>query len=165
MYDFIVVGAGSAGGHTAYFLAKNGAKVAVVESGERNLVELDKKIKALAQIVQSSDFKEVFTTFKRVANIVKDVDISKPTPVDEALFESEYEKRLWERFREVSQKEYTSYEERLDALFGLKHDIDLFFDNVLVNAEDEKLRANRKNLIASIYKAFKKIADIKEITL
>ncbi len=138
---------------------------AVVESGERNLVELDKKIKALAQIVQSSDFKEVFTTFKRVANIVKDVDISKPTPVDEALFESEYEKRLWERFKEVSQKEYTSYEEQLDALFGLKHDIDLFFDNVLVNAEDEKLRANRKNLIASIYKAFKKIADIKEITL
>ena len=138
---------------------------AVVESGERNLLELDKKIKALAQIVQSSDFKEVFTTFKRVANIVKDVDISKPTPVDEALFESEYEKRLWERFREVSQKEYTSYEKQLNALFGLKHDIDLFFDHVLVNAEDQKLRVNRKNLIASIYKAFKKIADIKEITL
>lgn len=138
---------------------------AVVESGERNLVELDKKIKALAEIVQSSDFKEVFTTFKRVANIVKDVDISKSTPVDERLFESEYEMRLWERFREVSQKEYATYEEQLDALFGLKHDIDLFFDHVLVNAEDEKLRANRKNLIASIYKAFKKIADIKEITL
>ena len=137
---------------------------AVVESGERNLLELDKKIKALAKIVQSNDFKEVFTTFKRVANIVKDVDISKPTPVDEALFESEYEKRLWEHFEEVRQKEYLSYEERLGALFGLKKDIDLFFDNVLVNAEDEKLRVNRKNLIASIYKEFKKIADIKEIT-
>jgi len=34
MYDFIVVGAGSAGAHTAYFLAKYGAKVAVVEQQE-----------------------------------------------------------------------------------------------------------------------------------
>ncbi len=137
---------------------------AVIESGERNIVKLDKKIKALANIVQSSDFKEVFTTFKRVANIVKDVDLS-DTKVDEDLFQSEYEKRLWERFKEVAKKEYADYEERLDALFALKHDIDLFFDNVLVNVEDENLRQNRKNLIASIYKEFKKIADIKEISV
>ncbi len=34
MYDFIIVGTGSAGAHTAYFLAKYGAKVAVVEQYE-----------------------------------------------------------------------------------------------------------------------------------
>ncbi|BCD60542.1 MULTISPECIES: glycine--tRNA ligase subunit beta [unclassified Nitratiruptor] len=138
---------------------------AVIESGERDLVQIDKKIKALAAIVESSDFKDIFTTFKRVANIVKDVDVSKETPVDENLFESDYEKRLWDRFQEVYEKSYPDYESRLDALFGLKHDIDLFFDNVLVNAEDERLRQNRKNLIASIYKAFKEIADIKEISV
>ena len=138
---------------------------AVIESGERDLVELDKKIKALASIVQSSDFKEIFTTFKRVANIVKDVDITSDLPVDEKLFESEYERRLWERFDEVRRKEYEDYEAKLTALFGLKHDIDLFFDHVLVNAEDERVRTNRKNLIANIYKEFRKIADIKEISV
>ena len=138
---------------------------AVVESGERDLVELDKKIKALANIVESDDFKEIFTTFKRVANIVKDVDIDEDLLVDETLFESEYEIKLWERFLATLAKEYPDYESRLDALFGLKDAIDLFFDHVLVNAEDERLRRNRKNLIASIYKAFKAIADIKEISV
>ena len=138
---------------------------AVVESGERDLVELDKKIKALADIVESSDFKMIFTTFKRVANIVKDVDITKPTPVDENLFESEYEKRLWEEFKRVVAKEYKDYESKLDALFGLKSTIDLFFDHVLVNTDNEALRNNRKHLIASIYKAFRDIADIKEISV
>ncbi|MRI58818.1 MAG: glycine--tRNA ligase subunit beta [Epsilonproteobacteria bacterium] len=137
---------------------------AVIESGERDLVELDKKIKALAAIVRRGDFKEIFTTFKRVANIVKDVD-TKRHEVDEKLFESEYEKRLWERFESVRAKEYEDYEAKLSALFGLKSDIDRFFDHVLVNAEDERLRRNRKNLIASIYNEFKKIADIKEISV
>ncbi len=138
---------------------------AVIESGERDLVELDKKIKALANIVDSSDFKEIFTTFKRVANIVKDVDIDEEIVVDETLFESEYEIKLWNRFIETVAQKYPDYESKLDALFGLKESIDLFFDHVLVNVEDERLRRNRKNLIASIYKAFKSIADIKEISV
>ncbi len=138
---------------------------AVIESGERDVVEIAKKIEALAAIVESSDFKEIFTTFKRVANIVKDMQIDGELTVDESLFEKEEEHRLWKRFNEVKDATYPNYEARLDALFGLKHDIDLFFDNVLVNAEDERMRTNRKNLIASIYKEFKKIADIKEISV
>lgn len=34
MYDFLVIGAGSAGAHTAYFLDRAGAKVAVVEQSQ-----------------------------------------------------------------------------------------------------------------------------------
>ena len=138
---------------------------AVIESKERDLVEISKKIKAVNEIVQSDDFKEVFVTFKRVANIVKDVDIESELLVDERLFESEYEKKLYDRFNEVVKKEYEDYESKLDALFGLKEDIDKFFDHVLVNVDDEKIRSNRKNLIASIYKAFRSIADIKEISI
>ncbi|NPA81463.1 MAG: glycine--tRNA ligase subunit beta [Epsilonproteobacteria bacterium] len=138
---------------------------AVLQSGERDILEIDRKIKALKEITDSEDFKDIFTTFKRVANIVKDIDTDKEIKVDESLFESEYEKRLYEEFRKVNEREYESYLERLDALFSLKPFIDLFFDNVMVNVDDEKIRENRKNLIASIYKAFKEIADIKEISV
>ncbi len=138
---------------------------AVVASGERDLLELDRRIKALANIVQSSDFKEIFTTFKRVANIVKDLDTDQELKVDETLFESEYERDLYKEFIKRASTAYPDIETRLTALFDLKHKIDLFFDNVLVNAEDERVRKNRKNLIGSIYKEFKKIADIKEIAV
>jgi glycyl-tRNA synthetase beta chain len=47
----------------------------------------------------------------------------------------------------------------------LKPQLDAFFDGVFVNDENLNIRQNRKNLIGLIYQAFKKIADIKEISI
>ena len=138
---------------------------AVVSSGERDIVELSLKIEALKNIANSSGFKEVFSTFKRVANIIKDVNIENSIEVNEKLFECDEERNLYEEFKNRALKEYSSYEEKLDALFGLKPQIDNFFDNVMVNVENKNIKENRQNLIATIYKEFRSIADIKEITL
>jgi len=134
----------------------------VLSTGESNLREIDKKIKLIDEMVNSQDFKELSTTFKRVANIVKDFDLNS-IYIDENLFEKDEEKALWEEFKKV--KNIQNLEEKLDFLVSLKPLIDKFFDNVMVNVEDEKIRHNRKSLIASIYKEFLDIADIKEITL
>lgn len=138
---------------------------AVLQTGERDINEITKKVEALSRIVESEKFKEIATTFKRVANIVKDIDLESTLPVDPALLQEEAEKRLHERFSDVVSQEYASYDAKLEALFGLKPLIDDFFDHVMVNVEDEKLRTNRKNMIASIYKAFRSVAEIKEVTL
>jgi len=115
--------------------------------------------------VQSKESKEIFTTFKRVANISKELDLNSNLTVDESLFVAPQESKLYGRFKEISSKEYSSYLERLEALFGLKELLDNYFDSVLVNAEDAKLKENRQNTIGTIYKAFRDIADIKEVTL
>ncbi len=138
---------------------------AVLESGERDINEIVKKVEALKNVTESDEFKEIFTTFKRVANISKDIDLNADLNVNPSLFEKEDEKRLYDAFMKVVEREYPDYETRLDALFSLKPELDLFFDNVMVNAEEEKLRTNRRNLVGSIYKAFKTVADIKEITV
>ncbi|HHD84032.1 MAG TPA: glycine--tRNA ligase subunit beta [Campylobacteraceae bacterium] len=138
---------------------------AVLESGERDINEITKKVEALSSIVEAPNFKEIATTFKRVANIVKDVDLSSPLKIDEALFSEEAERKLYAAFRKKERAHYSTYSEKLQALFGLKPQIDAFFDHVMVNVEDEKLRTNRKNLIASIYRAFRDIAELKEVTL
>ncbi len=138
---------------------------AVLVTGERELVAMGKKIETLANVVASDDFKEISATFKRVANISKDVDISKELAVDEALLQESEEKELYKAYKEVVSKSYESYEAELDALLGLKPQLDAFFDHVMVNAEDEKLRQNRKNIVASIYKSIYKIADIKEVSV
>lgn len=139
---------------------------AVLSSGERELLSMDKKITAVNVIAQSETFGTVFSTFKRVANITrKDVDLTQELSVDTALFESEYEKRLHEAYIDVTSQRYESYEANLDALFGLKSYLDSFFDNVMVNAEDVAVKENRKALIGSIYKSLLSIADIKEISV
>jgi len=138
---------------------------AVLSSGEKDIATIAKKVEALDKIVSSSEFKEIFTTFKRVSNIVKDVDINSDLSIDVSLFEKNEEKELHEAYSNIKDKKFSDYEVRLEELFSLKAFIDNFFDNVMVNVEDEKIKTNRKNLISSIYKTFKEIADIKEITV
>ncbi len=138
---------------------------AVLESGERDINEITKKTEALSQIVESPDFKEIATTFKRVANIVRDIDLNAGLEVEKSLLTEPAEKRLYEAFLEKEAAHYNTYSEKLHALFALKPQIDDFFDHVMVNVEDARLRTNRKNLIASIYKAFRDIAELKEVTL
>jgi len=137
---------------------------AVLVSNDRDILRISKKITALDTISQSESFKEMFSTFKRVANITKDLDLNSDLTIDSNLFESDEEKALFSKFEAIEAKEFENYEEELDSKFSLKPELDKFFDNVLVNAKDEKIKINRKNLIGSIYKSFKAVADIKEIS-
>lgn len=148
-----------------YFKVNPSIIEAVLSSGDRELLSIGKKIHALENMVKSEGFSELSSTFKRVANITKEIDMSSEFVVDPALFEAEAEKVLFSRYYEVSSLKYSSYEEELDALLGLKSELDKFFEDVMVNANDEKIKNNRKSLIASIYKSILKIADIKEISI
>ncbi|RXJ98389.1 glycine--tRNA ligase subunit beta [Arcobacter sp. CECT 8986] len=138
---------------------------AVLGSNEKDVYQISLKLCALNPIVQSDNFKEISSTFKRVANIIKDMNVSDDISIDESLFEDEEEKDLFKAYSTITSKQYDDYELELDALFSLKPQLDNFFDNVFVNHENEKIKANRKNLIALVYKAFRNIADIKEITI
>ncbi len=140
-------------------------KAVLNSDGQKDLFSISLKIEALNPIANSSDFKSISDTFKRVANIVKDLDTNEKLSVDTTLFEEEAEKVLYEKYNKVSTKVYTTFDEQLDGLFSLKPELDNFFDNVFVNHEDEKIKTNRKNLIGVVYNSFKEIADIKEITI
>ncbi len=138
---------------------------AVLGSGETDVFKISKKLCALNPIVLSDDFKEYSATFKRVANIIKGLDTNSNINVDESLFEDKEEKELFAKYSAVTSKEYSTYDEELEALFGLKPELDNFFNNVFVNHENEEIKTNRKNTIGLVYQEFKNIADIKEITI
>ena len=138
---------------------------AVLSSGERDINEIAKKVAALNDIVSADTFKEQFSTFKRVANISKDVDLSTELNIDVTLFKEDAEVTLYNAYEKVVNATYHNYKDELEALFGLKRELDAYFDDVMVNAEDEALKANRLHTIGSVYKTFKGVADIKEITV
>ncbi|MBN2895912.1 MAG: glycine--tRNA ligase subunit beta [Campylobacterales bacterium] len=125
---------------------------------------IDRKIRAVHAIVSSDGFAERFSTFKRVANITKDLDMS-TLHVNESLLIEAPERALYEAFTVVCAGSFEGYEERLDALFSLKPQLDAFFDGVMVNAEDEALRQNRRALVGGIYQALLYVADIKKISV
>ena len=138
---------------------------AVLSSGEMDINEIAKKVAALNEIVAEESFKEQFATFKRVANISRDVDLDGDLSIDVSLFREDAEVSLYNAYEKVLNQPFSDYKTRLEALFGLKRELDTYFDDVLVNAEEEALRKNRQHMIASIYKTFRDIADIKEITV
>jgi glycyl-tRNA synthetase beta chain len=138
---------------------------AVLASGERDINEMSKKVQALNAIVSTEVFKEQFSTFKRVANISKELDLDGPLAIDTALFSEDAEVTLYTAYEKVVNQSYRNYHEKLEALFGLKRELDGYFDAVLVNAQEEALKQNRLHTIGTIYKTFKDIADIKEITI
>jgi glycyl-tRNA synthetase beta chain len=135
---------------------------AVLASDESDIVKIFKKCEALNSIVSGNDFKDIYTTFKRVANISKDAS---SFDVDGDKFELDEEKTLYKKFKEITSKKYESYEDNLKALFSLKELLDNYFDKVMVNSDDASLKNNRLATIGQIYNSFKEIADIKEITV
>ncbi|NLY03860.1 MAG: glycine--tRNA ligase subunit beta [Campylobacter sp.] len=134
---------------------------ACLKSGETDLKKLNSAILALDEISKEDSFKDKFSTFKRLANIIKDEDIG---AVNKDLFAHKSEQELHNAFKELdlTVKDYKIY---LNQLFSLKENIDNFFDNVMINVDDKDLKDNRISLVGQIYKAFLKVADIKEISI
>lgn len=131
---------------------------AVLASKNSDLIHIDTSIKALIALSKEPKFDEKISTFKRLANIA----IKPSVRLDESLFECDEEKNLYQAFKACRQ---TRTNELLRALFELKTHIDAFFDKVMINVENEKLKNNRQGLVYEIYEAFLKIADIKELSI
>jgi glycyl-tRNA synthetase beta chain len=109
-------------------------------------------------------------TNKRVRNILKKADGAAGDTVNIALLEADAEKALHEilnRIVPVADKAFLAgdYTTSLQTLAALKTPVDNFFDNVMVNTEDEALRSNRLALLARLDQAMNRVADISRLAV
>ncbi|PCJ45117.1 MAG: glycine--tRNA ligase subunit beta [Moraxellaceae bacterium] len=102
---------------------------------------------------------------KRVGNILskREQDTALPK-VNSELFQADEEKVLAaiiaeksNSFNETSPRDYNAM---LSSLAELKEPVDSFFDNVMVNVEDETVKNNRLALLQELHQLFLEIADI-----
>lgn len=136
----------------------------VLASKEYNLVSIAAKTMALNEFFERYDKETFISTFKRVANITKDMQNSENNiAIDESILKLPQEIVLFKAYQAISNKKFISIAEEIQELFSLKAPLDDFFDHVMVNDTDEKIRQNRKNLIFGIYQRFLSVGDIKEI--
>jgi glycyl-tRNA synthetase beta chain len=137
---------------------------AVLASGIRDLPDVAARLEALHRVRPTQDFEPLAASFKRIANILRQASFSEPGAIDESLLEVGPERDLYADFDRVRQTTKTSdYLPALEAIATLRPAVDRFFDKVLVNAPDERIRRNRLTLLCNLLTEFSAIADFSEI--
>ncbi|WP_425373487.1 DALR anticodon-binding domain-containing protein [Phyllobacterium leguminum] len=136
-----------------------------------NLLLIARRVEALIYFINTEDGKNLLAGTKRAANILA-AEEKKGTrvadSVDPALFSEDEERALFAAIGEA-EKDAGEAIEREDfsgamlALAKLRGPVDAFFEKVLVNDENEKVRANRLALLARIREATGKVADFSKI--
>jgi glycyl-tRNA synthetase beta chain len=139
---------------------------AVVALGFDDMVEALAKIAALAEFRKRADFGPLAVAFKRVCNIVKE---GEDTPVSAALFQDPAEGALHAALQSVSGTVGVAvasgdYLAALSGIATLKDGVDLFFEKVMVMAEDERVRCNRLALLTGVARLFGQVADFARLS-
>ena len=133
---------------------------AVLAVSPESPLDFHQRVEALNAFIQQSESSSLIEANKRIANMLRDCEAD--VEVDGSLLLEASEISLFEATRAVSdqlsgQKDYQLI---MTSLVGLKATIDSFFDNVMVNAEDQDLRQARLALIGRVRMLFLSVADI-----
>ncbi len=137
---------------------------AAAYSPEPDLLMLKKKIYSLEEFSKNPAFSDTKTTLKRVLNILEK---GKTFEFQEDFLIEDAEKQLFDEFilfKEKVEGAGADFDRIWSAILDLKPEIDNFFDKVMVNVEDEKIKNNRKGLLALIGDMLLKIANFKIIS-
>jgi glycyl-tRNA synthetase beta chain len=138
---------------------------AVLASGCGTLADVEARLTALAAVRPTENFEPLAASFKRIQNILKQANFSGDDgSADPALLEAGPETDLHAEFERVRvAAKAATYQKALEDIASLRPRVDTFFDKVLVNAKDAKVRANRLTLLHNLLTEFSTIADFSEI--
>ena len=126
---------------------------------ESNVVELDKKLSELLKLSQTENFEILINLLKRVKNIVKD-EKNENLNIDSTLFELEEEKTLHNLANQLESIENTDFSNYIETLLNNASTINRFFDNVIINVDNEKLKENRIALLKKLEISIDKMINI-----
>jgi len=130
---------------------------AAMAAGWSNLVDLESRLARIQNLRHSPDFEPLAASFKRIKNILEQAKFSGEGTVDGSLLEAGPEQDLYEESQRIAGQPIES------AIARLRPKVDLFFDKVLVNALDARVRQNRLTLLNTLLREFSTIADFSEI--
>lgn len=126
---------------------------------ERNITELDYKLSVLAELSKTGEFDRMVNLLKRVKNIIKDEKIS-GIDVKENLFEKEEEKKLMDFIKKFEDSKEKSFDNKTRELLHNSVVIDDFFDNVMINSENQEVKHNRLEMLSRLMKLIDSIVSI-----
>ena len=125
------------------------------------------KIAAIDEFRKKNEelFANLLLVFKRVKNIIKS---SHTLIFEESILEEKAERELYKIYKEKEIQikkliENKEYEKTFSTLSSLYEPLDNFFKEIMVMADDEKLKNNRIALLSLVDKIFKNMLDFSSL--
>jgi len=138
----------------------------------------------LETLSKEEDFNDLLKLYKRAANITEEVE--ELPEVSAKRFETDYEHELYSAINEsedslqrlfanVNQQlkpwdlgqgpinQLANLEEDLEAVITMKAPLDDFFDNVMVNVDNDKIRRNRLALLAKTREVLTELGELEMV--
>ena len=130
--------------------------------------QIKSRLDAVAEFANLPQSQALAAANKRISNILKKIDQPISAEVDTSLLIEPAEQQLHQQMQRITplahdcltSRDYTGY---LKILAGLRDAVDLFFNDVMVNAEDEKIRQNRWALLKQLQTHMNQVADISRL--
>ncbi len=142
---------------------------AVFRTGADDLVDARKRLEALRAIRRSRNFEPLTVSFKRIRKILEKAGKqAEGVQIESGLFEGDAERALFAAMRRAApkveeHKRAGNYKEALEVIASLRADVDRFFEQVMVMAENEAVKKNRLALLSELLREFSTIADFSEL--
>lgn len=129
------------------------------------LADIKARLAAVKSFTALPEAESLTAANKRIGNILKKIEGEKPTEVKPELFTEPAEKALYEALGNHEPIADALYEKgefsaMLGSLTPLKTPVDTFFADVMVNAEDPAVRANRQALLMKLYNLMNRVAEL-----
>jgi glycyl-tRNA synthetase beta chain len=144
---------------------------AVITPEADDLLMIVRRVEALGKFLDTEDGRNLLAGAKRAANILAAEEKKKTRiaeTVDPALFNGKAEEKLYAAVNQAEKNageaiQNEDFSAAMLALSVLREPVDSFFEDVLVNDEDEAVRANRLALLSRIRAATGQVADFSRI--
>ncbi|RFU71696.1 glycine--tRNA ligase subunit beta [Peribacillus saganii] len=150
-----------------HLLAEEGIRYdiadALLENQLGTLSSLVERAQVLESRKQDPDFKGNLEALSRVINLASKAEDT--YQINEAKFENDFERALYNKFQSVSEIYGTlsTEAEKFNSLVSLKSEIEDFFEHTMVMSEDPGLRKNRLALLKAISGYIRQFAEMNKI--
>ncbi len=140
---------------------------AVLATHPTAVLDVPARLEAVRAFGELPEAEALAAANKRIGNIIKK-SAPETDVVDETLFDSEAEKALYDALCEAEPRAKADYEqgrytELLKSLAPMKAPVDKFFEDVMVNVEDAKVRANRLALLWRLHRTMNMVAELSRL--
>ncbi|WP_118180927.1 glycine--tRNA ligase subunit beta [Paraburkholderia phosphatilytica] len=141
---------------------------AVLALNPTRLDDIVARLDAVREFATLAEAAALAAANKRISNILKKSKGATTNSVQSALLVEAAEKALHAQLEAVTPAVQSQLAERrytgaLSALAALREPVDTFFNDVMVNADDPALRANRLALLGALHQQMNCVADISRL--